>query len=93
MKSWKRAVAVALCAASLLAGCGGDCGLSDDDSADEPQITVEQLRAANDQRSLLEKHDAVTVTVRSLPCHFRRKLPPPRPVRDPGLLGRAEPGH
>ena len=63
MKSWKRAVTVALCAASLLAGCGGDCGLSDDDSADEPQITVEQLRAANDQRSLLEKHDTVTVTV------------------------------
>lgn len=30
---------------------------------------------------------------RSLPCHFRRKLPPPRSVRDPGLLGRAEPGH
>ena len=63
MKSWKRAVAIALCAASLLAGCGGDCGLSDDDSADEPQITLEQLRAANDQRSLLEKHDTVTVTV------------------------------
>jgi len=63
MKSWKRAVTVALCAASLLAGCGGDCGLSDDDSADEPQITLEQLRAANDQRSLLEKHDTVTVTV------------------------------
>lgn len=63
MKSWKRAVTVALCAASLLAGCGGDCGLSDDDSADEPQITVEQLRAANDPRSLLEKHDTVTVTV------------------------------
>ena len=34
------------------------------DSTDEPQqITVEQLRAANDQRSLLEKHDTVTVTV------------------------------
>ena len=64
MKSWKRAVAVALCAASLLAGCGGDCGLSDDDSTDEPpQITLEQIRAANDPRSLLEKHDAVTVTV------------------------------
>ena len=63
MKSWKRAVTVALCAAGLLAGCGGDCGLSDDDSADEPQITVEQLRAANDQRSLLKKHDTVTVTV------------------------------
>ena len=63
MKNWKRAVTVALCAASLLAGCGGDCGLSDDDSADEPQITLEQIRAANDPRSLLEKHDAVTVTV------------------------------
>lgn len=64
MKSWKRAVTVALCAASLLAGCGGDCGLSDDDSTDEPQqITIEQIRAANDPRSLLEKHDAVTVTV------------------------------
>ena len=64
MKSWKRAVTVALCAASLLAGCGGDCGLSGDDSISEPhQITIEQLRAANDQRSLLEKHDTVTVTV------------------------------
>ena len=64
MKSWKRAVTVALCAASLLAGCGGDCGLSDDDSTDEPQqITLEQIRAANDPRSLLEKHDTVTVTV------------------------------
>ena len=63
MKSWKRAVTVALCAASLLAGCGGDCGLKDGDSADEPQITLEQIRAANDPRSLLEKHDAVTVTV------------------------------
>ena len=82
MKSWKRAVTVALCAASLLAGCGGDCGLSDDDSADEPQITLEQLRAANDQRSLLEKHDTVTVTVQesdqndavtvSLPVHRKQ---------------------
>lgn len=63
MKSWKRAVTVALCAASLLAGCGGDCGLSDDDSADEPQITLEQIRAANDPQSLLEKHDTVTVTM------------------------------
>ena len=63
MKSWKRAVTVALCAASLLAGCGGDCGLKDGDSADEPQITLEQIRAANDPRSLLEKHDTVTVTM------------------------------
>ena len=65
MKSWKRAVTVALCAASLLVGCGVQSGnVSNDDSTDEPQqITVEQLRAANDQRSLLEKHDTVTVTV------------------------------
>ena len=64
MKKWKRAAAVALCAASLLAGCGGDCGLSDDDSTDEPQrITLEQIRAANDPQSLLERHGAVTVTV------------------------------
>ena len=55
--------ALALAAALLLAGCGGDYGLSDDDSADEPQITLEQIRAANDPRSLLEKHGAVTVTV------------------------------
>ena len=65
MKSWKRAVTVALCAASLLVGCGVQSGnVSNDDSTDEPQqITLEQIRAANDPRSLLEKHGAVTVTV------------------------------
>lgn len=65
MKSWKRAVAIALCAASLLVGCGVQSGnVSNNDSSSEPQqITIEQLRAANDQRSLLEKHDTVTVTV------------------------------
>ena len=65
MKSWKRAVTVALCAASLLVGCGVQSGnVSNDDSTDEPQqITLEQIRAANDPRSLLEKHDTVTVTV------------------------------
>lgn len=64
MKSWKRAVTVALCAASLLVGCGVQSGnVSNDDSADEPQITLEQIRAANDPQSLLEKHGAVTVTV------------------------------
>ena len=65
MKSWKRAVAIALCAASLLVGCGVQSGnVSNNDSISEPQqITIEQLRAANDQRSLLEKHDTVTVTV------------------------------
>lgn len=63
MNRWGLMSALALAAALLLAGCGGDYGLSDDDSADEPQITLEQIRAANDPRSLLEKHDAVTVTV------------------------------
>ena len=47
MKSWKRAVTVALCAASLLVGCGVQSGnVSNDDSTDEPQqITLEQIRA------------------------------------------------
>lgn len=63
MNRWGLMSALAFAAALLLAGCGGDCGLSDDDSADEPQITLEQIRAANDPRSLLEKHDTVTVTV------------------------------
>lgn len=64
MNRWGLMSALALAAALLLAGCGGDYGLSDDDSTDEPQqITLEQIRAANDPRSLLEKHDTVTVTV------------------------------
>ena len=63
MNRWGLMSALAFAAALLLAGCGGDYGLSDDDSADEPQITLEQIRAANDPRSLLEKHGAVTVTV------------------------------
>ena len=63
MNRWGLMSALALAAALLPAGCGGDYGLSDDDSADEPQITLEQIRAANDPRSLLEKHGAVTVTV------------------------------
>ena len=58
MNRWGLMSALALAAALLLAGCGGDYGLSDDDSADEPQITLEQIRAANDPRSLLEKHGA-----------------------------------
>lgn len=63
MNRWGPMSALALAAVLLLAGCGGDCGLDYDDSADEPQITLEQIRAANDPRSLLEKHGAVTVTV------------------------------
>ena len=68
MKNWKKAGIGALCVVSLLAGCGTQGGKDDgnggkDDSADEPQITLEQIHAANDPQSLLEKHDAVTVTV------------------------------
>ena len=63
MNRWGLMSALALAAALLLAGCGGDCGLKDDDSADEPQITLEQIRAASDPQSLLEKHDTVTVTM------------------------------
>ena len=44
MNRWGLMSALALAAALLLAGCGGDYGLSDDDSADEPQITLEQRR-------------------------------------------------
>ena len=58
MKSWKRAVAVALCAASLLAGCGGDCGLKDGED-----YTVEDLRGINIPLALLERHEVVTVNV------------------------------
>ena len=55
MKSWKRAVTVALCAASLLAGCGGDCGLKDGED-----YTVEDLRGINIPLALLERHEVVT---------------------------------
>ena len=58
MKSWKRAVTVALCAASLLAGCGGDCGLKDGED-----YTVEDLRGINIPLALLERHEVVTVNV------------------------------
>ena len=58
MKSWKRAVTVALCAASLLVGCGGDCGLKDGED-----YTVEDLRGINIPLALLERHEVVTVNV------------------------------
>ena len=38
MNRWGLMSALALAAALLLAGCGGDCGLKDDDSADEPRM-------------------------------------------------------
>ena len=43
MNRWGLMSALALAAALLLAGCGGDCGLDDDDSADELQITYEDI--------------------------------------------------
>ena len=45
----------------LLAGCGGDCGLDDDDSADELQITYEDICERNKISALLERHKVVTI--------------------------------
>ena len=47
MNRWGLMSALALAAALLLAGCGGDCGLDDDDSADELQITYEDICERN----------------------------------------------
>ena len=53
--------ALALAAVLLLAGCGGDCGLDDDDSADELQITYEDICERNKISALLERHKVVTI--------------------------------
>ena len=52
---------LALAAMLLLAGCGGDCGLDDDDSADELQITYEDICERNKISALLERHKVVTI--------------------------------
>ena len=53
MKSWKRAVTVALCAASLLAGCGGDCGLKDGEDLPSRifEGSIYPLHCSKDMRS------------------------------------------
>lgn len=61
MNRWGPMSALALAAALLLAGCGGDCGLDDDDSADELQITYEDICERNKISALLERHKVVTI--------------------------------
>ncbi len=61
MNRWGPMSALALAAALLLAGCGGDCGLDDDDSADELQITYEDICERNKISALLERHEVVTI--------------------------------
>ena len=68
MKNWKKASIAALCVAALLAGCGTQGGKDDkeDDTigADTPMdVTLETLREVNDPCMLLEKYDAVTVSI------------------------------
>ena len=66
MKNWKKAGIAALCVAALLAGCGmqgGDTN-NNDKNADEPkEISLEQVRADNIPKKLLEDHDTVTVNI------------------------------
>lgn len=61
MNRWGLMSALAFAAALLLAGCGGDCGLDDDDSADELQITYEDVCERNTISALLERHEVVTI--------------------------------
>lgn len=61
MNRWGLMSALALAAALLLTGCGGDCGLDDDDSADELQITYEDICERNKISALLERHKVVTI--------------------------------
>ena len=61
MNRWGLMSALALAAMLLLMGCRGDCGLDDDDSADELQITYEDICERNKISALLERHGVVTI--------------------------------
>ena len=66
MKNWKKAGIGALCVMSLLAGCGMQGGKDDGNGGkdDTPMdVTLETLREVNDPCMLLEKYDAVTVSI------------------------------
>lgn len=76
MNRWGLMSALALAAALLLAGCGGDCGLDDDDSADELQITYEDICERNKISALLERHKVVTIDTahrRHTGCRHERR--------------------
>ena len=55
MNRWGLMSALALAAALLLAGCGGDCGLDDDDSADELHNKQQQLHPKRVMNVLLQQ--------------------------------------
>ena len=62
MNRWGLMSALALAAALLLAGCGGDCGLDDDRHAPTSmQITYEDICERNKISALLERHKVVTI--------------------------------
>lgn len=68
MKNWKKAALGALCAVSLLAGCGTQNGRNDekqsgDNGTDQVELTTAAVREINAPAKLLEKYGTVTVSI------------------------------